>query len=338
MRAFLTRRLLLLVPTLLGVTLATFLMLHLTPGDPVTIMLGEFASASDVARLRAELGLDRPIVVQYFKFLGRAVRGDLGSSIRSRRPVQEEIAERLPPTLVLALAAQVLAVCAGIIAGVTAAAARRPSVDSAIVAVTLVGLSMPTFWSGLLLILLFSLTLGWLPITASGGLRALILPSVTLAAPAAAVLARVTRASVLEVLRQDYVRTARAKGVSERLVVYRHALRNALIPVLTVAALQFFFFQAEDGIRDLIVTGVQTCALPIFHLGLGQRVCFDLRDERLQRAEGQGMQQDPNRRLYARSSDPCVHGVQDLAAFLWISRSEERRVGKECRSRWSPYH
>src|SRR5947209_7335320 len=173
MRAFLTRRLLLLVPTLLGVTLATFLMLHLTPGDPVTIMLGEFASASDVARLRSELGLDRPIVVQYLKFLGRAVRGDLGSSIRSRRPVAEEITERLPPTLVLAFAAQVLAVCAGIIAGVTAAAARRPSVDSAIVAVTLVGLSMPTFWSGLLLILLFSLTLGWLPITESGGLRAL---------------------------------------------------------------------------------------------------------------------------------------------------------------------
>src|SRR2546422_429548 len=127
MRAFLTRRLLLLIPTLLGVTLATFLMLHLTPGDPVTIMLGEFASASDVARLRAELGLDRPILVQYFKFLGRAVRGDLGSSIRSRRPVQEEIAERLPPTMVLALAAQVLAVCAGITAGVTAAAARRPA-------------------------------------------------------------------------------------------------------------------------------------------------------------------------------------------------------------------
>src|SRR5256712_1662028 len=239
MRAFLTRRLLLLVPTLLGVTLATFLMLHLTPGDPVTIMLGEFASASDVARLRAELGLDRPILVQYLKFLGRAVRGDLGSSIRSRRPVQEEIAERLPPTMLLALAAQVLAVCAGIAAGVTAAAARRPSVDSAIVAVTLVGLSMPTFWSGLLLILLFSLTLGWLPITASGGLRALILAAGTLAAPAAAGPARGPRASVLEGLRQDYVRTARAKGVSERLVVYRFALRNALLPVLTVAALQF---------------------------------------------------------------------------------------------------
>ena len=273
MRAFLTRRLLLLVPTLLGVTMATFLMLHLTPGDPVTIMLGEFASASDVARLRAELGLDRPIVVQYLKFLGRAVRGDLGSSIRSRRPVQEEIAERLPPTMVLALAAQVLAVCAGITAGVTAAAARRPSVDSAIVAVTLVGLSMPTFWSGLLLILLFSLTLGWLPITASGGLRALILPAVTLAAPAAAVLARVTRASVLEVLRQDYVRTARAKGVSERLVVYRHALRNALIPVLTVAALQFAGLVAgavivesvfsRPGLGRLAVTAILSRDFPL---------------------------------------------------------------------------
>ena len=273
MRAFLTRRLLLLVPTLLGVTLATFLMLHLTPGDPVTIMLGEFASASDVARLRAELGLDRPILVQYLKFLGRAVRGDLGSSIRSRRPVQEEIAERLPPTMVLALAAQVLAVCAGITAGVTAAAARRPSVDSAIVAVTLVGLSMPTFWSGLLLILLFSLTLGWLPITASGGLRALILPAVTLAAPAAAVLARVTRASVLEVLRQDYVRTARAKGVSERLVVYRHALRNALIPVLTVAALQFAGLVAgavivesvfsRPGLGRLAVTAILSRDFPL---------------------------------------------------------------------------
>lgn len=273
MRAFLTRRLLLLVPTLLGVTLATFLMLHLTPGDPVTIMLGEFASGADVTRLRAELGLDRPIVVQYLKFLGRAVRGDLGSSIRSRRPVKEEIAERLPPTLVLALAAQAIAVCAGITAGVTAAAARRPSVDSAIVAVTLVGLSMPTFWSGLLLILFFSLTLGWLPITASGGLRALILPAVTLAAPAAAVLARVTRASVLEVLRQDYVRTARAKGVSERLVVYRHALRNALIPVLTVAALQFAGLVAgavivesvfsRPGLGRLAVTAILSRDFPL---------------------------------------------------------------------------
>lgn len=239
MKTFLLRRLLLLVPTVLGVTLATFLMLHLTPGDPVTIMLGEFATASNAARLRTELGLDRPLVVQYFKFVGRVFQGDLGSSIRSRRPVAEEIAERLPSTLALALAAQVLAVIVGVPTGVTAATARHQSVDSAVVALTLVGLSMPTFWSGLLLIFLFSLTLGWLPITESVGIRALILPAATLAAPAAAVLARVSRASVLDVLRQDYVRTARAKGLAERLVVYRHALRNALIPILTVAGLQF---------------------------------------------------------------------------------------------------
>lgn len=273
MRAFLLRRLLLLVPTVLGVTLATFLMLHLTPGDPVTIMLGEFASASNVTRLRTELGLDRPIAVQYVKFLGRILHADLGISIRSRRPVVEEIAERLPPTLQLAFAAQVIAVTAGVLAGVVAATARRPSVDSAVVAVTLLGLSMPTFWSGLLLILLFSLTLGWLPITESGGLRALVLPAVTLAAPAAAVLARITRASVLEVLRQDYVRTARAKGVSERLVVYRHALRNALIPVLTVAALQFAGLVAgavivesvfsRPGLGRLAVTAILSRDFPL---------------------------------------------------------------------------
>ncbi|HXF82594.1 MAG TPA: ABC transporter permease [bacterium] len=273
MRAFLLRRLLLLVPTVLGVTLATFLMLQLTPGDPVAIMLGEFGSATEVARLRSELGLDRPVVVQYVRFLGRVVRGDLGTSIRSRRPVAEEIAERLPPTLELALAAQGLAVGVGVLAGVVAATARRPALDSAVVAVTLVGLSMPTFWSGLLLILLFSLTLGWLPITESEGLRALVLPAVTLAAPAGAVLARITRASVLEVLRQDYVRTARAKGLAERVVVYRHALRNALIPVLTVAALQFAGLVAgavivesvfaRPGLGRLAVTAILSRDFPL---------------------------------------------------------------------------
>lgn len=239
MKAFLLRRLLLLVPTLAGVTLATFLMLHLTPGDPVTIMLGEFASSSEVVRLRTELGLDRPLAVQYVKFVGRILLGDLGTSIRSRRPIAEEIGERLPPTIRLAVIAEILAVTCGVVAGVVGATTRRPSVDSGVMAITLLGLSMPTFWSGLLLIMLFSLTLGWLPIIESEGPRALILPAITLAAPATAVLARVTRASMLEVLRQDFVRTAQAKGLAERVVVYRHALRNALIPVVTIAGLQF---------------------------------------------------------------------------------------------------
>lgn len=239
MKGFLVRRLFLLVPTLLGVTAATFLMLRLTPGDPVTIMLGEFASASEVARLRTELGLDGPLLLQYGKFVSRAVRGDMGVSIRSRRPVAEEIRDRLPATIQLALAATLIAVLGGVIAGVTAATSRRAAVDSAVMAFTLLGLSMPTFWSGLLLILLFALTLGWLPITESTGLRALVLPAVTLALPASAVLARITRSSVLEVLGLEYVRTAHAKGLSGGTVVYRHALRNALIPVLTIVGLQF---------------------------------------------------------------------------------------------------
>lgn len=239
MTAFLVRRLLLLVPTLAGVTAATFLMLHLTPGDPVTLMLGEFASRGEVARLRAELGLDRPLLVQYLRYLDRTLHGDLGRSIRSHRPVVDEIADRFPSTLQLAVAAMTVAVGAGLPLGVVAATARFPLVDSIVMVSALVGLSMPTFWSGLLLILVFSLVLGWFPITESRGLAALVLPAVTLAAPAAAVLARMTRSSVLEVLRQEYIRTARAKGLGERVVVYRHALRNALVSVLTVVGLQF---------------------------------------------------------------------------------------------------
>ncbi|HET8680134.1 MAG TPA: ABC transporter permease [bacterium] len=239
MWAYVSRRLLLLVPTLLGVTLATFLMLRLTPGDPVSIMLGEFATGPEVARLRRDLGLDRPLVIQYLKFVERVVRGDLGNSIRSRRPVLDEITDRFPSTVVLTMAAMVLAVSAGVSIGAIAATSRNPAVDSAAMAFALFGLSMPTFWSGLLLILVFSLRLGWLPITESEGVRALILPAVTLAAPASAVLARITRSSVLEVLRQEYIRTARSKGLVEHAVVVRHALRNALIPVLTIIGLQF---------------------------------------------------------------------------------------------------
>ncbi|OFX28395.1 MAG: hypothetical protein A2Z07_12720 [Armatimonadetes bacterium RBG_16_67_12] len=239
MQAYLARRLVLLVPTLIGVTLVTFLMLQFAPGDPVAIMLGEFASGERVRQLRQELGLDRPLVVQYLKFAERAIRGDLGTSIRSRRAVAEEISDRFPSTLSLTLAAITLAMCVGVPLGVIAATTKRPTVDSAVMAFALLGLSMPTFWSGLLLIFLFALRLGWLPITEAAGIRTLILPAVTLAAPAAAVLARIARSSVLEVLRHEYIRTARSKGLIERLVIYRHALRNALIPVLTIIGLQF---------------------------------------------------------------------------------------------------
>jgi peptide/nickel transport system permease protein/oligopeptide transport system permease protein len=239
MRAYLARRVLLLAPTLFGVTLATFLMLRLTPGDPVQIMLGEFGSRERVIELRRELGLDRPMAVQYFRFAERVIRGDLGTSIRSRRAVSDEIIDRLPSTVTLTLAAMTFAVCLGVPIGIVAATTKRPAVDSAVMAFALLGLSMPSFWSGLLLILFFSLKLGLFPITEAQGLRALVLPAVTLAAPALAVLARITRSSMLEVLRHEYVRTARSKGLAERLVVYRHALPNALIPVLTIIGLQF---------------------------------------------------------------------------------------------------
>jgi ABC-type dipeptide/oligopeptide/nickel transport system permease component len=239
MRAYLARRLFLLVPTLFGVTFATFLMLRLTPGDPVQIMLGEFASRERVIELRRELGLDLPLAVQYLRFAERVARGDLGTSIRSRRAVADEIRDRLPATVTLTLAAMALAVCLGVPIGIAAATTSRPTVDSAAMAFALLGLSMPTFWSGLLLILLFSLRLGWFPITQAEGLRALVLPAAALAAPASAVLARITRSSMLEVLRHEYIRTARSKGLAERLVVYRHALRNALIPVFTIVGLQF---------------------------------------------------------------------------------------------------
>ncbi len=239
MRAYLIRRLLLLVPTLFGVTLAVFLMLRLTPGDPVQIMLGEFGSKDQVERLRRDLGLDQPLAVQYVKFIARAVRGDLGTSIRSRSLVATEIGDRLPATITLTLAATALAAVVGVSIGTVAATARLPLVDSAVMAFSLIGLSMPTFWSGLLLIFTFSLRLGWLPITESEGIRALILPAVTLAAPASAILARITRSSVLEVLRQEFIRTARSKGLAHYAVVVRHALRNALIPVLTILGLQF---------------------------------------------------------------------------------------------------
>lgn len=248
---FLLRRLVAAVPVLFGVSLLAFSMTHLTPGDPVKIMLGERATAEDVARLRLELGLDRPLPVQYLSFLSRALRGDLGTSLRSGQPVAREIGDRVGATATLTLAAMGIAILVGVLLGTLAAIQRSPAVDALIMMIALVGISMPTFWSGLLLILLFSLTLGWFPIT-DGGWSGLVLPAVTLGLPAAAVLARLTRSALQEVLNQDFIRTAHSKGVAATAVVARHALRNALIPVVTIIGLQFGNLMAGSVIVESV--------------------------------------------------------------------------------------
>lgn len=239
MTKYILRRFLQTIPVLLGVAILTFSMVHLTPGDPVLLMLGDQgATAEDIERIRHELGLDRPLVVQFVDWFTDALQGDLGTSIRSRRPVIEEIVEMIPSTIQLTIAAELFAVTFGISLGILAAVVKQPWLQSSITTVSLIGLSMPVFWSGLIFILLFSLRLDWLPIKGEG-LDALILPAVTLGLPALAVLTRMTRSSVLEELNRDYIRTARSKGLKEYVVLIRHALKNAFIPVLTIIGLQF---------------------------------------------------------------------------------------------------
>lgn len=239
MLTFVLRRLLWLAPMLLAVSLVSFVMIHLVPGDPVAIYLGQGASGQSLQLARHELGLDQPLPVQYLRFLGNALHGDLGTSIRSQRPVLSEIGDRFAATLQLTLAAMAVAIVLGVGVGTLAAAARARWVSGLLLLLSTLGLSMPTFWLGLLLIDLFALNLRWFPVLGSTTLRGTVLPTLTLALPAAAVLARITHAGLAEVLQQDYIRTARAKGAARWRVVLVHALRNAIIVVLTIAGLQF---------------------------------------------------------------------------------------------------
>ena len=238
MVTFVLRRLLLAVPVLLGVVFVVMLTVDLLPGDAVTLMLGEHATKDAVAKLRDHLGLDKPFVVRYLEYVGRVVRGDLGRSIQQNRPVSDELADAWPATLELTVAALALAAVAGIVAGVASAVWPNSIFDALARLGSLFGLSMPIFWTGLVLIVIFSLWLNWLPVGGAGSLNHLVLPAVTLALPSVAMIARMTRAAVLDVLREDYVRTARAKGVGEFWVLARHALRNAFIPILTLLGLQ----------------------------------------------------------------------------------------------------
>jgi ABC-type dipeptide/oligopeptide/nickel transport system permease component len=236
---YLLRRLVLTVPVLLGVATLVFALIHLVPGDPAQSMLGESASPKDIEALRKSLGLDQPLVTQYRAFLGGVARGQLGTSFRFGTPVTEEIRKRLPDTALLAVSAMVVAIVVAIPLGIVAAVFRGRFLDHAAMTLALAGISMPSFWLGPLLAILFAVRLGWLPVSGSGSAAHLVLPAVTLGTALAAILARMTRSSVIEELRELYVMAARARGLSQARAVLRHAFRNSLIPVVTIIGLQF---------------------------------------------------------------------------------------------------
>jgi ABC-type dipeptide/oligopeptide/nickel transport system permease component len=236
---YLFRRILLTIPVLLGVATLVFSLIHLVPGDPAQAMLGDGASPQDISDLRASLGLDRPLLEQYIAFLRQAAAGDLGKSFRTGQPVTSMILERLPATAELAIAAMTVAIIIAIPLGVVAAVWRGTAVDYGAMTFALAGVSIPNFWLGPLLAILFAVELGWLPVSGRGTPAHLVLPAVSLGLALAAILARMTRASLLDELRELYVRAARARGVSRAFAIGGHALRNSLVPLLTIVALQF---------------------------------------------------------------------------------------------------
>jgi peptide/nickel transport system permease protein len=238
--AYVLRRLLLTIPVLLAIVTLVFAIRPLVPGDPVQIMFfGQSANPEVVANIRKQLGLDKSIPEQYLLYVGNVLHGDLGTSITTRRPVMEEIASRYPATLELAIGAFLVSVAVGLASGIIAALHKDSPIDTLAMVVATAGISMPAFWFGLLAIYFFSVRLGWFAVIPDGSLKSLILPAVTLGLIASSIVARLVRSAMLEVLSQEYVQTARAKGLTERRVVIQHALRNAAIPVVTIAGLQF---------------------------------------------------------------------------------------------------
>jgi ABC-type dipeptide/oligopeptide/nickel transport system permease component len=236
---YLVRRLVLTIPVLLGVATLVFSLIHLVPGDPAQAMLGDGASPQDIAELRTSLGLDRPLLEQYVTFLRHAIGGDLGRSFRTGQPVTTMIVERVPATAELAVAAMFVAILIAIPLGVVAAVWRGTAADYGAMTFALAGVSIPNFWLGPLLAIVFAVELGWLPVSGRGTLAHLILPSVSLGLALSAILARMTRASLLDELRELYVRAAQARGVSRVVAITVHALRNSMVPLLTIVALQF---------------------------------------------------------------------------------------------------
>ncbi|HOJ87473.1 MAG TPA: ABC transporter permease [Pseudothermotoga sp.] len=238
MTKFIARRLLLLIPVILGVSIISFSIMHMIPGDPARIIAGEGATKQDIEAIRSKYGLDRPLIEQYFRFMKGILTNDL-RSIKTERPILKEISPRFLNTVQLAVVSIFISSIIGISLGIASAVRRNTWLDSFAMFFSLIGVSMPIFWLGILLIIIFSVFLGWLPSGGKGGVEHIILPAVTLGLATSAIIARMTRASMLEVLNQDYVRTAKAFGLAKRKVVYKYVLRNALIPIITVIGLQF---------------------------------------------------------------------------------------------------
>jgi peptide/nickel transport system permease protein len=273
--SYLIRRLLALVPVLGVVAVVVFLLIHLTPGDPAAVMLGPEASAAQVDALRAQLGLNDPLYVQFFRWLGGVLQGDLGESLFIRQPVTQVLADALGPTLSLAIMAELLALVVAVPAGIVAARRRGTAVDRAFMGGALLGISVPSFLSGLFLVLVFAVGLGWFPVAGfrpvedglGRHLTYLVLPAIALGGLQAALIARTTRSSMLDVLTENYMKTAKAKGLSERVRIYKHALRNAALPVLTVIGQTFGTLIAGaavvetvfniPGIGQLVVNSVE---------------------------------------------------------------------------------
>ncbi len=273
MGRYIIERVLQAIPVIVLTTLAVFLLLHLAPGDPVRMMATPTATAEDLANLRARFGLDQPLPVQYGRWISAALRGDLGESLRSGAPVLEILPERYWNTIRLTLVSMALAIVVGGLAGVISAAKAGSPLDLLTTTVAVAGLSIPPFWLGLMLILLFSVTLGWLPAGGGDSWRHLILPAVSLGAATAAIIARMVRSTLLEVLRTDYLRTGRAKGIREQALLFGHALPNALIPTVTVVGLQFGTLLAGavitevvfswPGVGSLLVTSILNRDFPL---------------------------------------------------------------------------
>lgn len=275
---FIIKRLMQIVPVILGVTLVVFLIMQMVPGDSAVILAGEGASKETVEELREDLGLNKPLHEQYFSYIGNIFQGDLGHSLKNNQPVLEEIMIRLPITMELAFFSILITVVLGLIAGIISAVKPYSFSDIGVMLVALLGISLPSFWLGLLLMYIFSIKLQWLPVAGWDSMAHIVLPAITLGAGGAAIVARMTRSSMLEVVGQDYIRTARAKGLKEHVIIYKHALRNALIPVITVVGLQFGSLLggtvlvesvfAINGLGRMIVDSIRTRDIPMVQGGV----------------------------------------------------------------------